>query len=193
MCSFCRKQLIRMQKSNEELNQLLETQHWVEKRLTHRHPAAHCIWQHTHWQSDGGLPPFHHDQRLIPGKASCGKNIIDGYQNRRILLNVELAVIWLEILFMVGKKWEFLSYLQLKLTKPPVPSTSKCPAQFWVRSSNQNFFRDFPRNAAPKILNSFCITADFVFLWFVCFANFDADETHDWWWTHLKNKNRFPL
>lgn len=85
LCSFCRKQLIRMQKSNEELNQLLETQHWVEKRLTHRHPAAHCIWQHTHWQSDGGLPPFHHDQRLIPGKASCGKNIIDGYQNRRIL------------------------------------------------------------------------------------------------------------
>lgn len=38
----------------------------------------------------------------------------------------------------------------------------------------------FPRNAAPKILNGFCITADFVFLWFVCFANFDADKTHDW-------------
>lgn len=51
-------------------------------------------------------PPFHHDQPLIPGKASCGKNIIDGYQNSRILLNWQLFD-WKSYLWL-GKKMGIL-------------------------------------------------------------------------------------
>lgn len=144
------------------------------------------------WQSNGGHPHpppplFHHDQPLIPGKASCGKNIIDGYQNRRILLNWQLfdwnSYWWL------GKNGN--SYLICSSDWP----TLRCRARRSVRQSFglqealRTFSATFPGTQLQRFRTASALRLIPYFFWFVCFAHFDADETHDWWWTHLKNKN----